>query len=257
MEALPAMPLRDFADSTLWRISAFERVRVETGTSGFQRLDGPTVLSSTLLADLHRSEIDLEAIDVLELVAACMRHQEAALIYLVHEGFVWPVTLFPDRMLYHSPRDLDTASAAGLADLRHKGMEPPGLRPPGHYASERVGKLEHYRPLAPLLWQLAVRGPRRTLLREIGGTAAYRMLPGRLPDEIVPGGALRSAIERLRFKSVALRDMSTWPGLSVERASRLLNALYLFSSLMITRSSSAAKEEPAGERSRFGFFKPR
>src|SRR5205809_1053633 len=36
--------MRDFEDSTLWRVSAFERVQHDTGTSGFMRLEGPTML---------------------------------------------------------------------------------------------------------------------------------------------------------------------------------------------------------------------
>jgi hypothetical protein len=35
-----------------------------------------------------------------------------------------------------------------------------------------------------------------------------------------------------------------WPGMTVERASRLLNALYLTGGLMITRSHPAARDEP-------------
>jgi hypothetical protein len=42
--------VRDFEDSTLWRVSAFERIRRETGSSGFMRLSGPTLLPTTLLA---------------------------------------------------------------------------------------------------------------------------------------------------------------------------------------------------------------
>jgi hypothetical protein len=249
--------MRDFEDSTLWRVSAFERMRLDTGTSGFQRLDQRSVLSSTLLADLRRFDTDVGSLDVLELVAACMRNREPALLYLQHEGLVWPLTIFPDDMLYHSPRDFDAASPQGLLDLRHLGMEPPGVRPPGHYLSDRVTRADHYRPLAPLRWQLAIRGPRRVLLREIGGTAAYRLLPGRLPDDLEIGGALRSALERMRVKSVSLRDMAGWPGLTLERGSRLLNALYLFSSVLVTRGTSAAREEPTADRSRFSFFKPR
>jgi len=41
---------------------------------------------------------------------------------------------------------------------------------------------------------------------------------------------------------VPLRTIAGWPGMSHERASRLLNALYLGSELMITRSHPAARE---------------
>ena len=50
--------MRDFEDSTLWRISAFERIRQQTGSSGFMRLTGPTLLPTTLLADLRRLDAE-------------------------------------------------------------------------------------------------------------------------------------------------------------------------------------------------------
>src|SRR3954462_10682640 len=81
--------MRDFEDSTLWRISAFERVRYQTGTSGFARLGPATLLPTTLLADLQRLEHNLLEGDALEIVAACMRHHEPALLYLQHEELVW------------------------------------------------------------------------------------------------------------------------------------------------------------------------
>jgi hypothetical protein len=39
--------LRDFEESTLWQVSEFERVRMQTGGSGFARLGGATVLPTT------------------------------------------------------------------------------------------------------------------------------------------------------------------------------------------------------------------
>src|SRR4051794_3147831 len=104
--------MRDFEDSTLWRISAFERARRETGSSGFSRLAGPTVLSTTLLADLRRLDADPGSHDPLEVIAACVRHREAALLCLQHDGLVWPVTVFPTEQIYHSPRDMAQASIA-------------------------------------------------------------------------------------------------------------------------------------------------
>lgn len=249
--------MRDFEDSTLWRISAFERMRLQTGTSGFQRLDGPTVLPTTLLADLTRLERDPSAFDALEVVAACVRHREAALLCLQHEGLVWPVTLFPIEGLFHSPRDLASASASGLAQLTVLTTEPPGVRAPGHWMSERVAAAEHYRPLSPLLWNLALHGPRRALLAEIGGTAAYRVASDRSTAHPPATGALGSAIERLAQESVALRQVAAWPGMSLERASRLLNALYLASNLIVTRSHPAARPEPSASRGFFGFGRKR
>ena len=89
--------MRDFEESTLWHVSEFERVRLKTGNSAFARLDGPTVLPTTLLADLGRLDADGASDDVLEVMAACMRHREPALLCLQYDGLVWPVTLFPRR----------------------------------------------------------------------------------------------------------------------------------------------------------------
>ena len=66
--------MRDFEDSTLWRVSGYERVRMLTGTSGFARLEGPTVLPTTLLTDLLHVDSFDGNLDVLEVAAACMRH---------------------------------------------------------------------------------------------------------------------------------------------------------------------------------------
>jgi hypothetical protein len=236
--------MRDFEDSTLWRISAFERVRSETGTSGFARLGPATLLPTTLLADLRRLEHNQLEGDVLEIVAACMRHHEPALLYLQHEELVWPVTLFPSQLLYHSPRDMGQASTKGMAGLTLLGYEPPGVRPPGHWMFERVAQAEHYRPLPPLLWAIALHGPRNTLLNEIGGTAAYRALKNPAGEGLVAPGALGSAAEHLRRESASLREIARWPGMSIERASRLLNALYLATGLLVTRSHPAARTQP-------------
>ena len=248
--------MRDFEDSTLWRISAFDRERLHTGDSAFARIAGPTVLPTTLLADLDRIEADPANFDVLEVVAACMRHREAALLFLQYEQLVWPVTLFPRSMLYHSPRDMALATGSGLANLKIMYAEPPGVRPPGHWLFERVGQAVHYRPLAPLIWHLALDGPRRTLLTEIAGTAAYRVVLASTAEHVAAPGALGPAVEHLRRESVSLRTMATWPGLSVERASRLLNALYLTSSLMVTRAHPAARTQPA-LRGLFGLGRPK
>ena len=242
--------MRDFDDSTLWRISAFERMRQQTGNSGFTSLTGATVLPTTLLAELRNLDATAADGDVLEVAAACVRHREPALLYLRHAELLWPVTLFPHRMLYHAPRDLvQAAGRPGLGDLKLVGYEPPGVRPPGDWLAERVAAAEHYRPLAPLLWLMAVAGPRSTLLREIGGTAAYRVLPGVIGEGLIAPGALAPAIERLRREPAPLRAIAAWPGMGLARASRMLNALYLVSSLMVTRTNPAARGEPKAQGS--------
>ena len=236
--------MRDFEDSTLWRVSEFERVRMNSGGSAFARLGGNTVLPSTVLAELRRLDATGTSNDPLEVVAACVRHHEPALLCLEYEGLVWPITLFPAQMLYHSPRDMAQALPASLARVTLISAEPPGVRPPGHWIHERIAQAEHYRALPPLLWSLALAGPRANLLAEIAGTAAYRALKNPEADGVALGGALRSAAQRLRRETVALRDIAAWPGMSVERASRLLNGLYLSAGLLATRAHPAARPEP-------------
>jgi hypothetical protein len=248
--------MRDFEDSSLWRVSAFERVRRETGSSGYVRLDGPTILPSTMLADLQRLHENRLDGDTLEIVAMCMRHREPALLCLQYEDVVWPITIFPNEGLYHSPHDMALASTSGLANLKLLTCEPPGVRPPGHGMHERIARRDQYRPLAPFLWQLALKGPRSTVLGEIGGTAAYRASLTQEGQSLSAPGALGSAIERMRRESVSLREISSWPGLSAERAGRLVNALYLTSGLIVTRAHPAARSQPSGS-SWFGLRRKR
>jgi hypothetical protein len=243
--------VRDFEDSTLWRISAFERMRLYTGSSGFARLTGPTVLPTTLLADLRRLDADPVSSDALEVIAACVRHREPALLCLQHDGLVWPITLFPSERLYHSPREMSQASVAGMTDLRLLTAEPPGVRPPGHWMHERVAQAQHYRALEPLLWTLALNGPRRVLLADIAGPAAYRLVDSGTGERPHAAGALGSALERLQRSSAPLREIAQWPGMSPERAARLLNGLYLVGGLLVTRTHPSVR---VGESTRAGWF---
>ena len=232
--------------SELWRVSEFERVRAQALSSGFSNLDTPTVLPTTLLADLRRLDASGNRGDLLEVAAACMRNHEAALLCFEIDARVWPVTLFPGQMLYHSPRALTNAGAGVLSRLKLLRVDPPGVRPPGHWMHERVAEVEHYRPLGPLLWALAIEGPRTALLTEIAGNVAYRAIRSPAEDGLALGGAMRSAAERLRRETVSLRAISEWPGMSIERASRLLNGLYLNSALLATRAHPAARDRKAG-----------
>ena len=43
--------------------------------------------------------------------------------------------------------------------------------------------------------------------------------------------------------AASLRDIAAWPGMSTDRACRLLNGLYLTSALMVMRSHPAARQQ--------------
>jgi hypothetical protein len=232
--------MSDIAGPPLWRISEFNHLRSTAAASpaGLQR---QTQLSTTLRAELRVLDRRREAADALEVVAACVRLREPALIYLQCDSVVWPVTLFPVHALYHSPRSLALASQRELRMLRTIEIEAPGVRPPGHWMHERVTATESYHPLAPALWLLALQGPRTTLLHEIAGTAAYRALRRRGGQERATPGALGPAVDRLHKEPASLKSIAAWPGMSVERASRLLNALYLSANLIVSRAHHAAR----------------
>ncbi len=240
--------MNDSEPSSLWSISSFGRARL-AGRLGPGGDDRPTLLPTTLLADLQQLHNDPANADVLEVIAACVRNREAALLYLEHGEKVWPVTVFPREFLYHSPREASQMAGPAISTLRVLGAEPPGVKPPGDAMHERIAGTNRYYPLAGLLWAVALHGPRAALLTEISGRVAYRLVSS-APKDLPPSlGALASAVGRLRNEAASLRDVAGWPGLSVERASRLLNALYLTGALMVSRSHPAARSEPLNWRS--------
>ncbi len=234
--------------STLWQFSDFDRLHQESVRGS----DCPTVISSTLMAEIAALERRQDENDALEVMAACVRLQEPALVYLRFAELVWPVTLFPAQMVYHSPRPLTEAPQASLARVSALSIEPPVAQPPGQAMNNRVAADDSFYSLAPALWRLALFGPRGRLLNEIGGTAAYRVLRNPKVDDLPLPGALGPAAERLRREAASLKQIAGWPGMSVERASRLLNALYLGSNLMVSRSAANARAEP--RRSLFGWL---
>jgi hypothetical protein len=234
--------------STLWQVSSFDRLH----EAAMQGQDRPTVVSSTLMAEIDALERRQEATDALEVLAACVRLQEPALVYLRFAELVWPVTVFPAQMIYHAPRPLTEAPEQSLNRVTSMAIEPPVVRPPGHAMSNRVAADDSYYSLSPALWRLALHGPRGRILNEIGGTAAYRVLRNPKVDDLPLPGALGPAAERLRREPASLKQIAGWPGMSVERASRLLNALYLGSNLMVSRSTAGARSD--SRKSLFGWL---
>lgn len=238
--------MRDFDDSTLWPVSTYERIRSETGHSGFARLDEHAVLPTTLVGELSQLRREDRESDLLDVVAACLRQQESALLLLSHRGFVWPLTLFPRNGVYHVPRPILESLQEGQFDLDVIAVEPPGLRPPGHPMHERIGDPAAYHPLPRLLWALAMHAPRTELLGDIGGRAAYRLGPQYRSEDGVLAGAMGAALRRLRSEIASLQDIAAWPGMSRERATRLLNAIYLQGGLMVLRTHPAARDSAGG-----------
>jgi hypothetical protein len=248
----------DAAD--LMKVSAFRRYldRVsqdsETGVAS-TRL---AALNPTLTMDLARFEQNdskLPGMEVLEVVAAVVRHGRPLRLHLQLAARVLPLTMFPAARQMHCPWSLAQLLQANLPAMRVLHVEPALLQPldelPGAGATAHTdgtlalrndsGKAEcHFGPLNPLLWELALRGSREALLPEISGAAAYRVVPSADLDELKLTGTLASAVQRLRRETTHLREIASWPGFDVERAMRLLNALYLQAALISSRTHPAA-----------------
>jgi len=237
-----------FGTPDLIRASAFERyldesVRVGEGDGLSSRL---TTLSPSLAEDLSRFEQSRrpgDRMELLEVLAACVRHARSLLIHLRDDARVIPLTVYPYERLVHCPVKMEQLLATRLTELEVLHIEPAVLKPPGSDDSALVDAPESYAPLDPLLWELALRGGREELLPEIAGLAAYRIAPGADLHGLNLGGSLAAAVDRLKRSTTNLREIAEWPGFDRARATRLLNGLYLLAGLMVTRTHPAATNE--------------
>ncbi len=254
-EAIACMfePTIPFGEPELIRVSAFQRYLHEPGgprARGVVQPGARASLSPSLLADLSRFEQGGHASEALEVLAACVRHSQQVVIHLQMGDMVVPLTVFALERLVHCPISLDALLKQRPTELRVLHVEPAVLRPPGDNDTALIGEDQHYHPLRPVLWEFALRGSRASLLPEIAGPVAYRVAPGLELGDLRVTGALLAAIVRLQGDSVSMRELTDWPGFDTERAARLLNALYLQSGLIISRTHRAASESWFGVLSR-------
>ena len=225
----------------LMRASSFRRYLAETNRRSpdagvSTRLSS---LNPSLMADLLRFEHGGRGADVLEVLAACVRHSRALTMHLQSTVKVLPLTVFPREQLVHCPVDPQTIMAAQPAELPVLQVETALLRPPGEREAPPADELHLYRPLAPLLWTFAVRGVRAKLLPEVAGTAVYRVSPAFNVRQVVEG-PVRDVLQDMRVTVMSLREIAERPGLGLDVAARLINALYLQSGLIISRSHPGA-----------------
>ncbi len=235
-----------FGEPELMRASAFERYlrELEGLDSGGDTISSRiSQLSPTLRDDLLRFERGNGGSEAVEVVAACLRHAANLTIHLHCDERVVPLTVFAAERLVHCPVPMQDLVQRCLPQARVMHIEPAVRRPPGHAQISLVGPDEQHHRIEPLLWQLAMRGQRRELLPEIAGPAVYRVAPGLDIDTLPANGALMAAVRRLVIEPVSLRELATWPGLDRDRASRLLNALYLQAGLIVSRAHPAAGGE--------------
>ena len=224
--------------SEFQRLHAAEALDSHTGCTRLSALD-PTLTQDLMRFD--RGPESSEGLDLLEVMAAALRHGRALLVHL-HLGYrVFPLAIWPYERTLQAPVALERLLALRLPDLRVLRVEPA----PGKAADETLAAafdppLIHRAPLNPLLWELALRGAREALLPEIDGAVAYRVAPGTDFGDLELEGSLAEGVARLKHRTTLLRDMARWPGFDLGRATRMLNGLYLQAALMISRAHPGA-----------------
>jgi len=225
------------APDPLMRVSEFHRQQGSEPQTAESDAGGTRLaaLSPSLMQDLLRAQPAVrqgDGLDVLQVLAAALRHGRALRLHLQLDYRVIPLDVLPASRQLRSTVGLAHLLALRLPELRVLRVEPaPAPDAAAAGMSEALG---------PLLWELALRGSRAVLLPEIGGSAAYRVTPGADLALLELSGSLAAAVARLRQQMTPLRDIAGWPGFDRDRASRLLNGLYLQSALMITRTHPSA-----------------
>ena len=227
----------------LMRASAFRDYLDQESTHAGAASTRLSTLQPSVLQDLLRFERGGRATALLEVVAAGLRHGHALLVHVEHGQHVLPLTLFPRDRLLHAPMPLPALLAMRLDAFEVLQVEPAVLRPPR--PGGRGPQADHARcaALDPFVWELALRGRIGELLPELAGGAAYRVAPAADLRALALEGTLGAAVERLRRGTTNLREIAAWPGFDRSRAMRLLNALYLLSALIVSRTHPAATQD--------------
>lgn len=225
----------------LMRVSGFQRYLEEcASTQGGPASTRLSTLQPSVLQDLLRFERQGRSSELLEVIAASLRHGRDLLVHVAHSHHVLPLTLFPRARLVHAPLPLATLLSLRLDTLGVLQVEPALLCAPGRRTRVPAADAAACGPLDLLTWELALRGALGRLLPELAGAAAYRLTPAADLRALGLTGSLAAAVARLARESTNLREIAGWPGFDRERAMRLLNGLYLLSALIISRAHPAA-----------------
>lgn len=208
-----------------------------------------STLSPSLLSDLRRFVDDPGLTDILAVVAACVRHSRPLALHIGNGNNISVLSLFPREQLFQCYLELYALSPDEFACLRLLHVEPeyPLVDGETNPESMRSGRLQ---PLGPLLWRLAMHGATSQLLPEISGPTHYRLSLGfRLNGLPIDARAL-PLLQTLRRRPVSLDELVRSTDLGGSWVRRFLNALYLQSGLMLTRSIPTAwfgRQRPMSE----------
>jgi len=180
-----------------------------------------------LLEDLGRFAKSGSQTELLEVLAASVRHVRPLTLILEHQRSELQLLLYPQHGLFVCGVDLCGLEASAMKSLRVTHIEPMVTPPP----EDAIGQ----RPLHRLLWRFALHGSRGELLPEIGGQARYRVSPALAVDASMADRRLLKLLPAMRNTPFSLQELAAKPGFSVERAQRLLNAVYLQAGLIVSR----------------------
>ena len=205
-----------------------------------------TSLSPSLLQDLQRFDAGGPQRELLEVLAAAIRHTQTLAIDLRQEGLPVTLTVYPLTRQVLAVTGLRPPKPVPLAQLlqadlasvqvRHVRRPAPVLIA-APLVTPDTGQAE---PVNPLLWAVALRGARGALLPELAGQAAYRVAPGLDLHGLDVPESMALCIQHLRRRTCNLAEIADWHAIGSARATRLLNALYLQSGLIVSRSHPAA-----------------
>ena len=202
---------------------------------------GPSTVSSTLgsslLSDLKRFAHEPGGAELLAVVAAGVRHARAIVLYLQHAGSVISLSVLPREQLFHCAIDLCELPPEALARLRLLHVEPE-LDLMGSRGSPLQPASSRLRALGPLLWLLAMHGPRAELLPEVAGPAKYRLSPTWSESGLPIDPILLPLLQRMRHESSSQQALAEWTVPHRLPVRRRLNALYLQPGLIVSRAFS-------------------
>jgi hypothetical protein len=195
---------------------------------------GPTTVHSTLSPSLREDLLrfaDAGAeIELLPAIAASVRHAKSVLMGLELQGLRIVASIHPRQQVFRAPLDLGALAPAECRALKLVHVEPLGA------AAEEAARDTSSGALRPLLWRLAMHGPRVELLPEVQGPVRYRLAFGAALKGLDIAPEFAPVLARLKSVPLGLDELAAGSGIARDMLQRLLNALYLQSGLMIVRA---------------------
>lgn len=194
-----------------------------------------STLSPSLRSDLQRFADDPAQNGLLAALAASVRHARPLSLHLRSGTYESLLSVFPREQLFHCFMGLCALPVREFAALRLQHVEP--AEPLDALSTSMTSTLaSRLESLGPLLWRLAIHGASSELLPEIVGPARYRLSLGFSLSGLPVDSAALPILRCLREQPATLDELADATALGPDGARRLLNALYLQSGLMVTRS---------------------